>query len=115
MKRLIAIALLLTSISTYANDTLECTPEIGTGYEVITIDINFDDNTVSLSIDGELVNEAANRSFSEDGNIYDYGESSLSFKTADGSWVELRRDFDELILDLGALQLDLSDVRYMCY
>ena len=114
MKPIIILSLLISiTVSAKINDTYECTPEIGNGYEVITIKLY--DDKASILIDENIVRELDNLSYQELGEFQDYGEAQLVFKAKSGVKFKLINDYDEIILDIHSLDLGLSDKRYICH
>lgn len=104
----------LTSASLLASrDSLKCYPELAGGDEVIEVVLSFS-KTASMFVGPKPVEAVQGASFTENGNIYDYGKAILTIHASDGKKVTLSRNYDELVLDISALDLGMSDERYMC-
>lgn len=106
------VALAMLSASVYGEFTLECYPELGDESNKIDVSINYKSNEASLTLKGE---EIVHASFSEDGDVFEYGEgSTLTIHVNDKKKITLQNNYDELVMDIKALGLNLSDTTYMC-
>ena len=111
-KTIFLIGLFLLAQPAFA-DTIgyECTPELGTGEEVLSLSLNLKNNKASLLVDKKPVANCQKAPFQ--GELVEYGESELSIRCQGGE-ITLRQDFDETLLDIESLGLGLSDTTYMC-
>lgn len=117
MKRISAFALSIVSITFAANVAraagyeFECSPEIGKGEEIIRLNVDFEMNTASITVNDSTEDKCT--AASVNGELVEYGQSKVILECSAGA-VELKQDYDETILDISTLKLGLSDTRYMC-
>lgn len=115
MKNYLFILLLMVSSTLKAETFLECYPEVGQGSEILTVVLDNVTKKASLLVDGELVEDFYKMDFTEEGNIFAYGdEDQITIQTRVGGEIKINNNYDELVLSLGDLNLGLSDSTYMC-
>jgi hypothetical protein len=93
------------------NIAYECSPETGSGDEMIQLSLNLTTNKASLMVDGTDIRGCQNVTFT--GQRVEYGESEILIQCQNGE-VSLRQNYDETVLDVTSLNLGLSDHTYMC-
>lgn len=111
MKLTIIITSILFSISVFSapKDSYECFTEVSGGDEVIII--SFENSKMNIFLEDAMLGSF---SYKEIGNMQNYGESVIEFHQNEITLGSLTNSYDETILDISSLHLNLSDQRFMC-
>jgi len=94
-----------------------CLPELGDGQEVVGVIIESNElgSKASLFVNNVTIENAQKAPVVKDGDINNYKEkANWVINLSSGASYYFERDFDELVLDIGELKLNLSDYRFMC-
>lgn len=104
----------LLSISASAADMICEYPELRGPDQKIEVSLNYQKKTATVKVNGRIIADCKDASFTTRGEVYEYGEGVMMINCKGGKKVIYENNYDERFIDVGQLKLNLGDNRYSC-